>query len=250
MKNLLRPLALILALVAVPALSTPAQAQELTPEEVKRLALEAILENPEIVLEAVAIVREREEAAKQRAAEDAIVQLRDMLENDPNAPVMGNPEGDVTVVEFFDYNCPYCKRSADEIQALLEADPNVRLVMREWPILGEGSVYASLASLAARDQGKYEEFHFALMLADARKEEAVVRRIARDIGLDMDQIEARMNDEAVTRHLQDSDGMARALGFTGTPSFVIGGQAVYGYVPMEDMLAAVQAAREAQAAAQ
>jgi len=242
MKNLLRLFALILAL-AVPALSTPAHAQELTPEEVKRLALEAILENPEIVLEAVAIVREREEAAKQQAAEDAITQLRDMLENDPNAPVMGNPDGDVTVVEFFDYNCPYCKRSAAAIQELLEADPNIRLVMREWPILGEGSVFASLASLAAREQGKYEEFHFALMLADARKDEGVVRRIARDIGLDMDLIEAHMEDEAVTRHLQDSDGMARALGFTGTPSFVIGGQAIYGFVPMEDMQAAVEAVR-------
>lgn len=245
MKNLLRLFALILALGAIPALSTPAHAEELTPEEVKRLALEAILENPEIVLEAVALVREREEAAKQQAAQDAIVQLRDVLENDANAPVMGNPDGDVTVVEFFDYNCPYCKRSAAEIQALLEADPNVRLVMREWPILGEGSVFASLAALAAREQGKYEEFHFALMLADARKEEAVVRRIARDIGLDLDQLEADMEADSVAGHLSDSDGMARVLGFTGTPSFVIGGQAINGYVPMEDMLAAVEAARAA-----
>ncbi len=132
---LLRPLALAAAL----AVAQPALAQDLTPDEVKRLALEAILENPEIVMEAVEILREREEAAQAEATRSAISDLTSELTEDPNAPVLGNPDGDVTVVEFFDYNCPYCKRAATDVKGLLAADGNVRLVQREWPILGEGT---------------------------------------------------------------------------------------------------------------
>ena len=235
------------ALAVALALAAPVAAQELTPEEVKRLALEAILENPEIVMEAVAILREREEAAQAEAAAAAIAELRPMLEADPNAPVLGNPEGDVTVVEFFDYNCPYCKQASGEVKALLAADADVRLVYREWPILGEGSVYAARAALAAREQGKYEEFHWALMEDRARKDEAGVLRIAEAVGLDVERLKADMESEAVMSHIAQSMAMAESLGFTGTPSFVIGGQAVFGLVP-QDQLAAFVAEARAEAA--
>ena len=235
------------ALAVALALAAPVAAQELTPEEVKRLALEAILENPEIVMEAVAILREREEAAQAASAAAAIAELRPMLEADPNAPVLGNPEGDVTVVEFFDYNCPYCKQASGEVKALLAADADVRLVYREWPILGEGSVYAARAALAAREQGKYEEFHWALMEDRARKDEAGVLRIAEAVGLDVERLKADMESEAVMSHIAQSMAMAESLGFTGTPSFVIGGQAVFGLVP-QDQLAAFVAEARAEAA--
>ena len=235
------------ALAVALALAAPVAAQELTPEEVKRLALEAILENPEIVMEAVAILREREEAAQAEAAAAAIAELRPMLEADPNAPVLGNPEGDVTVVEFFDYNCPYCKQASGEVKALLAADADVRLVYREWPILGEGSVYAARAALAAREQGKYEEFHWALMEDRARKDEAGVLRIAEAVGLDVERLKADTESEAVMSHIAQSMAMAESLGFTGTPSFVIGGQAVFGLVP-QDQLAAFVAEARAEAA--
>ena len=105
---------------------------------------------------------------------------RDILEKDPNAPVLGNPNGDVTIVEFFDYNCPYCRRVKPEIEALIAVDPNVRLVYREWPILSEGSVFAAQAALAARKQGLYEEFHWALMGLKGRADEASVMRAAEE----------------------------------------------------------------------
>lgn len=237
---MIKPLA---ALAVALALAAPAAAEELTPEEVKRLALEAILENPEIVMEAVAILRERDEAAQAAATEAAIVEMRAALEADPNAPVLGNPEGDVTVVEFFDYNCPYCKQASGEVKALMAADANVRLVYREWPILGEGSVYAARAALAAREQGKYEEFHWALMEDRARKDEAGVLRIAEAVGLDVERLKADMEGEAVMSHIAQSMAMAQSLGFSGTPSFVIGRQAVFGFVPQSDLAAIVADAR-------
>jgi len=134
--------------------STAVYADDLSEDRIKELVLEAIRENPEIVLEAVQIIEQREQERQAAAAATVLSENRDILENDPNAPVLGNPDGDVTVVEFFDYNCPYCRRVKPQIEALLEADPNVKLVYREWPILGDGSVFAARAALASREQGK------------------------------------------------------------------------------------------------
>jgi protein-disulfide isomerase len=144
-------------------MATPLVAQDFTEDQIKDLALQAIRENPQIVMEAVAILEAQEDARKADQSVALMSSRRDVLERDPNAPVLGNVDGDVTIVEFFDYNCPYCKRVKPEIQALMAADPDIRLVYREWPILGEGSVFAARAALAARNQGKYEEFHWAIM---------------------------------------------------------------------------------------
>lgn len=240
---MLRPLALTSALAAALALAAPATAQELTPDEVKRLALEAILENPQIVMEAVAILRERDEQAQAEATRAAIADLSAELTRDPNAPVLGNPDGDVTIVEFFDYNCPYCKRAAAEVKAVLAADTNVRLVYREWPVLGEGSLFAARAALAARAQDKYEAFHWALMADQTRKDASAVLRIAESVGLDVQKLQADMEAPEIAAHLAKSDQLAQTLGFSGTPSFVVGDEAVFGYVPAADLTALVEAAR-------
>lgn len=237
--------ALAAALAVTLALGAPAPAQEMTPEEVKRLALEAILENPEIVMQAVELLRAQEEAAQAEATTAAIADLRTALEQDPDAPVLGNPEGDVAVVEFFDYNCPYCKRAATEVKGLIEADSDIRVVYREWPILGEGSVVAARAALAAREQGKYEEFHWALMEHQARKDEAAVMQIAERVGLDVEKLRADMESDAVDRHIAQSMALAQSLGFTGTPAFVIGGQPAFGLLSQDQMAAMVAEAREA-----
>ncbi|TNY46951.1 DsbA family protein, partial [Streptococcus pyogenes] len=143
--------------VAIAALlPIPALADELSESRVKELVLEAIRENPEIVMEAVAILEQRQAQAQELSQAPVLNDQRDLIENDPNAPVLGNLEGDVTVVEFFDYNCPYCRRVKPEVRPLIEDDPNIRLVYREWPILGDGSVFAAKAALAARKQDKYE----------------------------------------------------------------------------------------------
>lgn len=203
-------------------LAAPVSAQELSDARIKELALEAILENPQIVMDAVAILREREAEAQAASAAETLANQRDLLERDTNAPVLGNPDGDVTVIEFFDYNCPYCRRAKPTIEGLIAADPNVRVVFREFPILGDDSVLAARAALAARAQDKYEEFHWALMGLSGRINEAQIMQIAGELELDVPQLQADMESDAVSVHIETSLSLAQSLGITGTPSFVVG----------------------------
>ena len=218
-------------------------AQELDENRIKELVLEAIRENPEIVLEAVQIIEERQQADQAVAAEQVLSAERAALEQDLNAPVLGNPDGDVTVVEFFDYNCPYCRRVKPYMEALLAADPNVRVVYREWPILGEGSVFAARAALASRQQGKYEEFHWAMMEIKGRAEEATVIRVAEQVGLDIEQLRRDMDGPEIAEHIETSMRLSRALGFNGTPSFVIGDSLAPGLIEADQMIELVKQAR-------
>lgn len=233
--------ALTLGLALVPVAGF---GQDLSDARIKELALQAIRENPQIIMEAVQLLDEQQAAAQATAQLDVLENQRQLLERDPNAPVLGNPEGDVTVVEFFDYNCPYCRRAMSEVQGLLEADENVRLVYREWPILGDGSVFAAKAALAAREQGKYEVFHWALMGMNERAEEASVMRLAEEIGLDIQQLRADMEAPEVQDHIDESMRLTRALGFNGTPSFVIGDDLVPGFVEQGELEALVDKARD------
>ena len=184
-------------------------------------------------------------AAQSQAQFEVLNNERQLLERDPNAPVLGNPDGDVTVVEFFDYNCPYCRRAMPEVQGLLDGDDNVRLVYREWPILGEGSVFAAKAALASREQGKYEAFHWALMGMEGRAEEASVMRIAQEIGLDVERLREDMEAAEIQEHIATSMRLTQSLGFSGTPSFVIGDNLVPGLVEEDRLRALVEEAREA-----
>ena len=236
----------VMAILAIVTLPLAAQADTLSEDRVKELVLEAIRENPEIVLEAVQIIEQREQQRQAAAAASVLSDNRDVLENDPNAPVLGNPDGDVTVVEFFDYNCPYCRRVKPEIEALLAEDPNVKLVYREWPILGEGSVFAARAALAAREQGKYEEFHWALMGMQGRAEEASVIRVAEEVGLDIAQLRRDMQAPETDAHISASMEMSRDLGFNGTPSFVIGDALVPGVIDADQMIRLTEEARAAK----
>lgn len=232
--------ACLLILAPVAALS-----QELSEDRVRELVRETLLEDPEILLEALAVLEQRTAEAETLARAEALEEQRPMLERDPNAPVLANPDGDVTIVEFFDYNCPYCRRAKPVIEALIAADDGVRLVYREWPILGEGSVFAARAALAAREQGLYEEFHWAMMGMSGRAEEPSVLRIAREVGLDIDRLLADMEAPEVQAHIDTSMRLAEALGITGTPTFIIGETLVPGVVEqdyMESLVAETRAA--------
>jgi len=239
MKKLLAGMALLM-------LPFTAMADDISEERIKELVLETILENPGIIFEAARLFEEQQQANQAQAAAQVLEAEKDTLENDPNAPVLGNPEGDVTLVEFFDYNCPYCRRVKPELEALLAVDPNVKVVYREWPILGEGSVFAARAALASRNQGKYEEFHWAMMELNERAEEASVLRIAADIGLDVAQLRRDMNAPEIEEHIQTSMRLSRALGFNGTPSFVIGDSLAPGLIQSDQMIQLVEQARAAQ----
>ena len=219
--------------LAAMVLAAPAATQELDEDRVRSLVLETIRANPEIVLEALTTLQEREQQAQAEAAASLLTEHRAVLEE--GAPVAGNPEGDVTVVEFFDYNCPFCKRAASEVAALIEADPNVRVVYREWPILGEGSVFASRAALAAQEQGRYDAFHAALMELPGRADEQRVMAVAEEVGLDLEQLRADMENAAIGEHIAGSMQFTSALGLNGTPSFIIGDTVVPGFVELEEL---------------
>ena len=232
----------ILVAVAFLSFAQIATAQQITDEQVKQLALEAILENPQIIMQAVAILEQRE---RERAASGANT-VRLQLEQDPNSPNLGNPDGDVTVIEFFDYNCPYCRKAGQTVQELLASDANVRVIYREWPILGEDSVFASRAALAARAQGKYEEFHWALMNGEGRASEASILKLARHLDLDVEKLQADMTSPAVESHIAQSSALARTLGFTGTPAFIVGDRTAPGMLSTDEISAMVAEARAAK----
>ena len=229
-------------LLAAGLIAAPLHADDLTPQEVKRLALEAIIENPEIVMEAVALLQSREEAARQEGARATLTSEADAFL--VNAPVIGNPDGDVAVIEFFDYNCPYCRRAKPVLTELMDADPGVRIVGREWPILGEGSVFAARAALAAREQELYEPFHWALMGMSGPAERTSVLRVAEEVGLDVERLLGDMETPKVDAHIAESMRLAELLGFSGTPSFVVGETLLPGLVDVETLSDAVTLARE------
>jgi len=228
---------LTMALAAWLVVLMPLQslAQGVTEDRVRELVRETLLNDPQILMDAIAVLEQRAAVAEQQSVATVLQEQRDLIERDPNAPVLANPEGDVTVVEFFDYNCPFCRRAMPVVEELIATDADVRVVYREWPILGEGSVFAARAALASREQGLYEEFHWAMMGMNGRAEEQTVLAIAADLGIDIDQLWTDMEAPAVDEHIETSIRLAEMLGITGTPTFIIGQELIPGIVPLEVM---------------
>lgn len=211
--------------------------------EIEALVRDYILQNPEIIMESLAIMQAREQAQKDESVKLAMQEHRPALERDPADPLLGNPDGDVTIVEFFDYQCGYCKSVLGPLMDLVEQDGNIRLVLKEFPILGPASEIAAAASLAAHRQGRYEEFHVALLESRGRLTQEVIWQVAREIGLDIAQLRADMTDPAIQAHIQKSFRLAEVLGIRGTPAFTIGGELVPGAINREQMAALVERAR-------
>jgi len=240
--RLVRHLGAALLLLGSAAVAA-AQPAALPREAVEQIIRDYLREHPEVVVEAF-----RAYEAKQRADEEARVgrmldARRQELVADPDAPVGGNPAGDVTVVEFFDYRCGYCRGVAPAVRALVQADPRVRLVYKELPILGPDSLVAARMALAARAQGKYTAFHDALMAVDGPLTSAAALGVARTVGLDTDRLERDMATPAITAALQRNLDLARALGLNGTPAFVVGGQIAPGALDLEALKRLVEEAR-------
>jgi protein-disulfide isomerase len=243
----LAAVAIVIAAIAAFALPTVAPAQDRGRQaahearEVERAVGDYLRKNPEILLEAMRALEEKERNAKANVARDAIAQNRVALE-DGGSPVLGNPAGKTAVIEFFDYQCPYCKRVIPDLMAMLKADGEMRIVMKELPILGPESVVAAKAALAAREQGKYEAMHLALMGERSRLSEGSVLAIAKAVGLDVDRLRRDMESPAVREELQKNLALARAIGVDGTPAFVVGDRLVPG-ADMESLRKLIAAAR-------
>ncbi|WBU64141.1 DsbA family protein [Paracoccus aerodenitrificans] len=171
-------------------------------------------------------------------------ELRRVIERNPALPVLGNPEGNITLTEFFDYNCQFCRANMRDVQRLIGEDPQLRVVFREWPVFGDGSFFAAKASLASLQQQKYWQFHEALMQMNARAEEATVMRAARNVGLDTDRLRADMEKRAILDQIYETMDLADTMALTGTPTFIAGHEAVFGRLGLDDLRKLVADARE------
>ncbi len=218
-----------------------------TPEE--RKAFEGIirdylLNNPDVILDVLNILRERERFSAAQQSRQQLAARREDILNDPGSPVGGNPEGDVTIVEFFDYRCPYCRAVAPRLAQLLEGDEGIRFVYKEWPILGPVSEVAARAALASREQGLYEEFHEALMTYPGQLTEDTVFQLAERVGLDERRLRRDMEAAKIEESLARTRALATDLGITGTPAFIIGDRLVSGSVSLSGLKLLLTQARE------
>jgi protein-disulfide isomerase len=176
--------------------------------------------HPEVIMDSLNRADARQKDAEANEAATQLAARRDEVFNDPAAPVAGAAAGDATLVEFFDYKCPYCRKAAPVLDQLMQADPGVRIVFKEYPILGPGSVFAAKAALAAQKQGKYLPFHNALYASHGPITEASAMEAANNVGLDVNRLKTDMADPAIEKAINDNLALAEALRISGTPTWV------------------------------
>jgi protein-disulfide isomerase len=216
---------------AAPAATAADTKSSFSPEQkkdIEKIIKDYLVANPEVFVEiqnALEAKLEKEQAEKLKVA---ISENAASIYRAPNASIAGNPNGDITVVEFFDYNCGYCKRGLHDVIKLVDKDTKVRLVFKELPILSKGSEEASHVALAAGHQGKYWEMHRALLESKAHVNEAAALKIAEKLGLDMDKLKADMNSPEVKAEIEKSEALAKKMGVNGTPHFLVGDRSIAG----------------------
>jgi len=241
------PAAALAVMVALAAIAVPASAQQnetLTDQaKIEQIVHDYLMAHPEVIIEAVDKYQKDQEKASAQKQAQALVDRRDELLHTAADPVIGNPNGDVTIVEFFDYRCPYCKSVAASFIDLYEKDGKVRLVLKEFPILGPESEFASKAALAAQKQGKYREFHLAMMTFKGKLTDDDVRRLAGQVGIDVDKLQQDMKDPAIADTINRNYALAEALGIKGTPAFILGNELVPGAITADEMQKRIAALR-------
>jgi protein-disulfide isomerase len=235
-----------LAAVLLFVLPFASQAEEVESDQVEvieNIVRQYLLEHPEVVVEAIRAYQAEQERLEVERQRQAIAKYRDELERDKNSYVGGNPHGDITMVEFFDYRCPYCKRVVPALHELQKQDKNLRVVYKEFPILGPESMLASRAAIASRHQGKYQAYHDALMTTRGKLTKETVLQIALEVGLDVKQLTTDMEAPEVREIIERNYLLAEALGVNSTPTFVIGGKMVKGAVPVDRLKDEISKAR-------
>ncbi len=219
--------------------------------EIGAIIKDYLMENPKVIFDAVEIHQQREEEQQAARAQAAIQSKYEKLIA-PEAPSVGASaaEADVTIVEFFDYNCGYCKRALPAVQEIVKSDPKVRFVFKEMPILGETSKTASAWALAAAKQDKYFAYHVALMEFRGPKEPEQLAKIAEDLGLDVEKMKEDVESPEVHAEILADVELAREIGISGTPAFIFGQELVPGYIDKDSMQAKIAQYREAMKAQQ
>ncbi len=239
-------LAGLLAVTAAPVLGqSPAKA--LTPAQeqaVRKLVRDYLIKNPEIIVEAIQRLREKRQQAERQRIGKVLVAYRRQIFDNPQSPIAGNPKGDVTIVEFFDYQCGYCKAVMDRLLKTVRGDGKIRLVFKEFPILGPNSVFAARAALASRNQGKYFEFHKVLMGFKGKLSQEAVFVLAKSIGLDTKRLAKDMTDPKIRKMIARNFELAQRLKINGTPAFIIGDKLLPGAISKQQLDAYIAKARD------
>jgi len=213
-------------------------------EAVKALVRKYLIEHPEIIVEAMERLRAEQKRKESEQVKAALVAKRKEIYEDAASPIAGNTDGDVVIVEFFDYQCGYCKSVVDRLMKTVKTDGKIKLVFKEFPILGPQSVFAARAALAAKKQGKYFEFHNAMMRLRGKLNQVSVFALAKSVGLDTKQLANDMRDPAIEKALRANFALARTLRINGTPAFIIGDQMVPGAVSQQMLESYIEQARK------
>lgn len=241
-KSTIRPAVLAFSLAAA-GIAYGAEFNDGQKREIGEIVRQYLLEHPELLREVGSALEQKEKAAEDALRKEALAAHADKVFRNEAHFVAGNPEGDVTMAEFFDYNCGWCKKGLPEVVKLVEADKNLRFVLIEFPIFGEDSEYAARAALAARKQGKYWELHLAMLGHQGKIDAATVDSLAAANGLDMTRLKADMADPAIAAVIADNHALAQALAINGTPAFIIDQTVVPGYLPQDGLMAAINEVR-------
>jgi protein-disulfide isomerase len=221
--------------------------------EIERIIKDYLLKHPEVLQEAIAELEKKQAVADSEKGKAAVKEQAQLLFNSPRQVTLGNLQGDVTMVEFFDYNCGYCKRALTDMVNLMKADPKLKVVLKEFPVLGPGSVETAQVATAVRMQDKtgkkYLEFHQKMLSGRGQADKARALAVAKEIGLDMARLEKDMAGDEVRASLEESMKLADKLGLNGTPSYVVGPDVVVGAVGYDALMEKVKSARACAASA-
>lgn len=216
-------------------------------ESIEKIVRDYLIANPEIMLEVQVALEAKQDAEQRLAQTQAIESSADLIFNASYDGVVGNPDGSVTIVEFFDYNCGYCRRALDDMQALIADDPDLRFVMKEFPILGPDSRKAHVVSMAFRALApeKYGEFHEALLDFPGRANESNAVTLALSFGVDETALREEMKNSAIEAAFNETYALASELAITGTPSYVVGDEVIFGAQGSDTLAERIEAARAA-----
>ncbi len=215
--------------------------------EIEKIIRDYLIANPEVLQEAIAALEKKQAADEAEKHQAAVKDNSQAICNSPRQVTVGNPQGDVTFVEFFDYNCGYCKRAMVDMMELMKHDPKLKVVLKEFPVLGPASVEVARVAVAVRMQDKtgkkYLDFHQKLLSGRGQVDKARAMAAAKEVGLDMARIEKDLGSDEVRLTLEESLKLAEKLGLNGTPSYVIGPHVVVGAVGLEQLKEKVNSAR-------
>ncbi|HVL73840.1 MAG TPA: DsbA family protein [Beijerinckiaceae bacterium] len=229
------------ALAQAPAFSDPQR------RAIEQIVKEYLLKNPEILHEALLELEKRQQEAQKVAQRTALKEHRAAIVNPSRSIVAGNPSGDVTLVEFFDYNCGYCKRALTDIQTLVKADPKLKVVLKDFPVLGPDSVEAARVSVAVKQQlsgAKLFDFHTRVLETRGRVNGDRALAVAKEMGLDMGRLQKDLDSAETRAVLQENMTIADRLGLTGTPAFILGEDIIPGAVGAEPLRQAIASVRK------